>query len=176
MKFSTSTFQLNGQSHERATTTFISSSLNAARSAAISDSPLASGGAAPAQGGGGGDANVARAEHELGLIERQVEPMQPGDARLADRFLADLDRIGQTLNALPDKSTAEWQAADAHRAKLRSTIVEKRVASLRDALQKEIDKRQKKLLPTIDYPLPTSKKNGAKKNGAKSGTKSGNKK
>ena len=98
-----------------------------------------SGGSAPAQSAGG-DANVERAEHELGLIERQVEPMQPGDARLAERFLADLDRIGQTLNALPDKTTPEWQAADAHRAKLKSAIVEKRVAALKDGLQKQIDR------------------------------------
>ncbi|WP_395020968.1 hypothetical protein [Dongia sp.] len=99
-----------------------------------------SGGGAAAPSGGGGDANVARAEHELGLIERQVEPMQPGDARLAERFLADLDRIGQTLDALPDKTTAEWQAADAHRAKLKGTIVEKRVAALKQTLQQQIDR------------------------------------
>jgi hypothetical protein len=101
-----------------------------------------SGGGAPATGGGGGggDANVARAEHELGLIERQVEPMQPADARLAERFLADLDRIGQTLGALPDKTTAEWQAADAHRAKLKAAIVGKRVASLKESLQQQIDR------------------------------------
>ncbi len=95
------------------------------------------GGAAPAPSG---DANVARAEHELGLIERQVEPMQPADARLAERFLADLDRIGQTLGALPDKTTAEWQAADTHRVKLKATIVEKRVAALKATLQQQIDR------------------------------------
>lgn len=98
-----------------------------------------SGGTAPAQSAGG-DANVARAEHELGLIERQVEPMQPADARLAERFLADLERIGQTLHALPDQTTAEWQAADAHRAKLKAAIVGKRVASLKETLQQQIDR------------------------------------
>jgi uncharacterized coiled-coil protein SlyX len=96
------------------------------------------GGAGPAQAGAG-EPNIERAEHELSLIERQVEPMQPGDKGLADRFLADLDRIGQTLSALPDKTAAEWQAAEAHRAKLEDSIVTKRVEALKAGLQKQVD-------------------------------------
>ena len=86
------------------------------------------------------DPNVARAERELSLIENQAAPMQTGDKKLAERFLGDLDRIGQALAALADHNAADWQAAETHRVALKDTIVGKRVEALTESLRKEIDR------------------------------------
>ena len=94
--------------------------------------------AAPAQNKS--DPNVARAEREIGLIQRQLGTMRPGDQRLAERFLKDLDRIDAQLAAVADKSQPAWVKVKAQHAQVRTAIVDGVVTSLTAELRKIVDR------------------------------------
>lgn len=96
------------------------------------------GGVAPAPAAeGGNEADndaIARAERELGMIERQMS-----DVGKADRFLSDLSRIAGELDSVEDKTTAQWNAFAEHFGAVRTAIVDGVAASLIDDLNKTID-------------------------------------
>lgn len=94
--------------------------------------------AAPAQNKS--DPNVARAEREIGLIKRQLGTMRPGDQRISERFLKDLDRIDAQLAAVADKSQAAWVKVKAQHAQVRTAIVDGVVKSQMAELRKVVDR------------------------------------
>ncbi len=114
-------------------------SLNEQLNALVAAANAAGGGAvpAPAAAEGGNQADndaIARAERELGMIERQM-----GDIGKADRFLNDLSRIAQELDDVEDKTTPQWTAFAEHFGAVRTGIVDGVAAKLLDDLNRTID-------------------------------------
>jgi hypothetical protein len=91
---------------------------------------------APAAEGGNEADNdaIARAERELGMIERQMS-----DVGKADRFLSDLSRIAGELDGVEDTTTPQWTAFAAHFGAVRTAIVDGVAAKLLDDLNRTID-------------------------------------
>ncbi|GAB4361854.1 MAG: hypothetical protein Kow00114_16640 [Kiloniellaceae bacterium] len=94
-------------------------------------------GAAPASQTAAADPNVEAALRELGFNDRNLQQMRGASVKMEQRILADLARLRETLDAVPDKSQARWLEADGEwqrqmdlLAQLRLESIEKQLVSI----------------------------------------------
>ncbi len=85
------------------------------------------------------DPNVDRAGRELDMIKRQIESSRPGDLSLGSRFLGDLARIRQQLDAVADKSHATFGEVEAAHAATKKLVVDNVLVGIRHNYQLIVD-------------------------------------
>ncbi|MEQ9639789.1 MAG: hypothetical protein RIM84_07150 [Alphaproteobacteria bacterium] len=85
------------------------------------------------------DPNTERAMRELKFAERNVRNLRADDVRGEQRVLAELQRIGESLGKIQDRSHPSWQEAVDYRAGLYRQMAEKRIGSL----AKQMDSTEK---------------------------------
>lgn len=95
----------------------------------------------PAQQAGPSDKahpDTERAMRELKFAERNVRNLRGDNVRQEQRILQDLQRIGDALGKVPDRSHPSWQEAVDFRASLYKLMAGKRI----DSLAKQMDKTE----------------------------------
>ena len=93
-------------------------------------------GSAPAGQTAKADPNVDKALRELKFNARNVEQMRGGSIKMEQRVLGDLNRIGDLLAQVADKSHPSWQQAHDEWQSQLDTVAQRRLTAIAAQLEK----------------------------------------